>query len=398
MAKRKKLGEVRYNKKRKHWYIDIPAGVGSNLERTRRWVDGKSEDEAQLAANRLIVRIEDGEVVPAKSRRIDADPWTWKRLVDFYYDTKISKLRPKTQTTVLGNFKRFARVFDENTLLRKIKKESLQAAVAKLINPKRGERRLSHGSIKITLSTVRSVLRWNDEEEVRVELPANLAKWVKIARQPNDKGDEIARGSRPIEAEDIFELGEISRILAVAREKECPQVALALEVLFKTGCRIGEMIGMLWQDLTLNATTGRTEWNICRSGKLDGTKSHRSRVFTLQTELAARLWTYNLSTKPKYKQPHNAIFHNPTGGVRSSWPMIAAALRRCAVLAGCPRKRYFPHMCRHTWATVMLRAGEKPMAIAELLGHRGTELLELRYGHLSKQDHLAVSDAVFIAD
>jgi hypothetical protein len=55
-------------------------------------------------------------------------------------------------------------------------------------------------------------------------------------------------------------------------------------------------------------------------------------------------------------------------GKKVSYGRISAALKKAAKRAGCPPVRL--HQLRHTYATVMLRAGISITALKEILGHR----------------------------
>lgn len=42
------------------------------------------------------------------------------------------------------------------------------------------------------------------------------------------------------------------------------------------------------------------------------------------------------------------------------------------------------HELRHTWASLIIKAGAPLMAVAENLGHRDTRMVERHYGHLAE--------------
>ena len=79
--------------------------------------------------------------------------------------------------------------------------------------------------------------------------------------------------------------------------------------------------------------------------------------------------------------------------------MFYAALDGCGIenpveeQNGVKRRRYTPHSCRHTFATMMKRVSGSDKDKLELMGHASTEMLR-HYQDVSLEDLRRVTDAI----
>jgi integrase len=158
-----------------------------------------------------------------------------------------------------------------------------------------------------------------------------------------------------------------------------------------TGMRRGELLGLKWQDIDLDAcalSVRRTLSRDAAGGFSEGepkTTAGRRRV-TLPTSTAdalrrhrkARL-EYRLSVGPVYTD-HGYVFTNETGGhVHPN--TLTRRFQQLVKVAGVPRIRF--HDLRHTSATVLLAAGVHPKIVQERLGHSDIAMTLNRYSHVT---------------
>ncbi|WP_257803312.1 site-specific integrase [Burkholderia glumae] len=153
---------------------------------------------------------------------------------------------------------------------------------------------------------------------------------------------------------------------------------------FWTGLRTSEMIALQWTDVDWKRGTVRVQRAQTRAArvldKFEKTKTRASRrdVKLLGPALAAltdqKRFTLLLA---------GAIFMNPRTGAPWSgdnviWLAWGRAIQRSKV-------RYRrPYQTRHTYASMMLSAGEPPMWVANQMGHISLKMIEQRYGRWVK--------------
>ncbi len=155
-------------------------------------------------------------------------------------------------------------------------------------------------------------------------------------------------------------LDQIEAILETAGE---PGTVLArrdralLEVLYGTGARISEAVGVDVDDLDLDE----------RSLLLRG-KGGKQRIVPLGSFAAAAIEAYLTTARPVLIQAGTpALFLNARGGRlsrQSAWTVLTRTARRAGVEADVS-----PHTMRHSFATHLLDGGADVRVVQELLGH-----------------------------
>lgn len=135
---------------------------------------------------------------------------------------------------------------------------------------------------------------------------------------------------------------------------------LILELLYGTGMRLAELLGLRIADVDVLAATV----------KVLG-KRNKERIIPLGQPLADRLVTYlqKRSTMPDAGAPSQALLVNERGeplARRSVQRLVAHYLGSVT-----PQSKRSPHILRHTFATHMLDHGADLNAVKELLGHAG---------------------------
>lgn len=134
-----------------------------------------------------------------------------------------------------------------------------------------------------------------------------------------------------------------------------------LELMYCTGCRVSEAVGLNVSDLDLQA----------RSARLLG-KGDKERLAPLGGPAAAALESYLVRARPallaaRQSGATGALFLNARGerfSRQSAW----ASLRHAAAKAGVAAE-VSPHTLRHSCATHLLEGGADVRVVQELLGH-----------------------------
>jgi integrase len=140
-----------------------------------------------------------------------------------------------------------------------------------------------------------------------------------------------------------------------------PLVRLALH----TGCRRGELFGLLWRDL--NLTTANL------TVRADSAKSELSREIPLNSDIVSVLKTW----KPAGAQPEDHVFPGDDGEPLHDVKTAFLRVMKAAKITG-----FRLHDLRHTFASKLVQAGVDLNTVRELLGHADLKMT-LRYSHLA---------------
>ena len=132
-----------------------------------------------------------------------------------------------------------------------------------------------------------------------------------------------------------------------------------LELLYSTGSRISEAVGLDVDDIDTQA----------RSALLSG-KGGKQRLVPVGRPAVAALEAYLVRGRPELARRGRgtpAIFLNVRGGRlsrQSAWQVLQDAAERAGIKSGVS-----PHMLRHSFATHLLEGGADVRVVQELLGH-----------------------------
>ncbi|GII54076.1 tyrosine recombinase XerD [Planotetraspora thailandica] len=160
-------------------------------------------------------------------------------------------------------------------------------------------------------------------------------------------------------------VAEVERLIAASGPEDAPLTLrnrALLEVLYGTGARISEAVGLAVDDVSVPAGDDHDQV------RLRG-KGGRSRIVPLGRFARQALDAYMVRARPKiaaHGRGTPALFLNARGGRltrQGAWEVLQAAAER-AGLSGVS-----PHMLRHSFATHLLDGGADVRVVQELLGH-----------------------------
>ena len=164
----------------------------------------------------------------------------------------------------------------------------------------------------------------------------------------------------------------ISQMLSLidAAFKESDPITLRdqamLELLYSSGARVSELIGINLNDLS----TVQTEDGQITTLKLRG-KGSKERIVPLGSFASTAIDNYCVRIRPGLlaKNPKNnpALFLNSRGGRisrQSAWQMVLEAADTAGIT-----EHVSPHVFRHSYATHLLDGGADIRVVQELLGH-----------------------------
>lgn len=217
------------------------------------------------------------------------------------------------------------------------------------------------------LSAVRSLFRFACREGILTANPAQAVRSPKIPKT-------LPRHLRPGEVENLIEAPEGDAPLA-RRDRAI------LELLYASGLRVSELVGLDWRDIDLSSRVLRV---MGKGGKERMVPFGRAAADALRRWL--EVWE-SLRDPLPLDDGAEPVFLTAKGkrlGDRAVRHLIDKWVDAAALAKG-----VHPHTLRHTFATHLLEGGADLRAIQELLGHSSLSTTQ-KYTHLEVERLLAV--------
>ncbi|MEW6671764.1 MAG: site-specific integrase [Thermodesulfobacteriota bacterium] len=206
-----------------------------------------------------------------------------------------------------------------------------------------------------------------DEEILQSNQTAGIMKHLRLER------------SKKIAVEPMTP-DEVNLVLSTAREHFRADYPFFL-CAFRTGMRLGELLGLKWDDVDWNKKFIHVKRSYRRQG-IGKTKTGKDRRVDMSDQLYGALRELYTQRKREALQAGKEIvefiFHKDgkpvsQNSIRNFWRRI---LKKAGV-------RYMKiHITRHTFASLLLSNGESPAYVKEQLGHANISITVDIYGHL----------------
>ena len=200
-------------------------------------------------------------------------------------------------------------------------------------------------------------------------IPSNPARSVPIPK-PEDE--------RQSKEQDPFTWEDRDKIEKTFRESFYPLVILG----FRTGLRIGEIIGLQWQDIDSFQKLILVQRNITR-GKITTPKSRSSRRHVRMTSQLAEVLKQHKTRmaertlKQGWKSMPEWLFTNEDGTPLNYGNFIHRVWNKAMDKSGMRRRT--PHDMRHTYATLRLSKGDSLAEVSKEMGHATAEITYRTY-------------------
>lgn len=221
------------------------------------------------------------------------------------------------------------------------------------------------------LANVQSVLRQALQDALDDELiETNILYGWKFARKEAPKPQDVI---------DPFSAEEQAAILDSCRD---PQHLNLIRFAFWSGLRTSELAALEWGDIdflrgTIRVSRAKTQ----AAEEAEGTKTRRG---TRDVKILAPAMQALQAQKAITFLRGGAVFLNPR--TDEAWegdqPIRNSAWKPAITKAGV-RYRH-PYQTRHTYASMMLTAGESPIWLANQMGHSDTAMIFRNYGRWIK--------------
>jgi integrase len=338
----------------------VPTNTGG---RKRVWVYGRSRTEAKEKQDRLLREVDAGV-------RASAENWNVEAYLQHWLETVVKPNRaPKTY-------------------------QGYELAVRRHIAPHIGKRKLRTLSVRDVrvmcqdlaqgglqrrgVQFVHAVLRAGLQSAVRDELVArNVAKLVQVPAPVY----EVGQGLKPDDARKLLAAAQSERLSAL--------YVLAVYL----GLRRGELLGLQWEHVDLDAETLQVVQTLQRVGgelQLTAPKTRKSRrTVPLPPPVVEALRAHKVvQSKERLAagtdwQDTGMVFASLVGtpmepdNLRRSWYRVRSVLPE-------PQTRF--HDLRHTCVTLLLTEGVAPHIVQEIVGHSAIDVTMTIYAHTSLEE------------
>jgi len=223
------------------------------------------------------------------------------------------------------------------------------------------ERRLAPTTIKRRVACLKVLCRWLEDEGIAAPNPFNgFRTHIKLPKR-------LPKNLSRTELKAL--LGKQSKASSKGEAFGQHTLHLALEVLFATGIRVGELCSIRLEDLDLPSGTIN----------IKGKGNRERKVYIVDDELKRMVRRYLWARKCKKLRTDSFLVSKRGLSVKPS--QIRKALHEHVDAAGLKRK-ITPHMFRHTTATQLLENGVDIRFVQKLLGHASISTTEV-YTHVS---------------
>lgn len=339
-------------------YVGRDPGTGKPKQ---KWFSHKTRREAEVHLSQLLSQLHGGAVLPDTKIRVVEFLKQWLR---DYAGTNVA-------LTTQAIYEEVVRVHLTPALgplpLQRLSPQTIQSLLRAKIDA---------GLSAATVHKVYRVLR---------EALGHAVKWGLLSRNPCEFVDppRIRRGDmRVLDEEQVrLFLGEAKR-----SSRYYPLYLMAL----LTGMRLGELLGLRWQDV--DQLTGRVSVQqiLYRLGKrviLKEPKSAKARRTIPLSPILIEELGHMRSQREENRRlfgaryaDHGLVFCQPDGKPLHGHNVTQRDFRMVLSRAGLPHMRF--HDLRHSHATHLLRQGVHPKVIQERLGHSSPAFTMAVYTHV----------------
>lgn len=235
----------------------------------------------------------------------------------------------------------------------------------------RSVRELKESTIKRRLATIKLLDKWAlHEGRLKVNPFDALNEKIRLPR----------RLPRALDRDDSRRLRRAVDPVAAGTDFDRMRRSLAVQLMLETGIRVGELVSIACQDVSL------ADKVIVIHGK-----GNRQRLVYLYKPALLRAISRYIARRSSIATRHEELFISAVGA-----PLTTAGVRRelreLAASAGLAR-HVTPHMLRHTCATSWLESGLDIRFVQKLLGHHSISTTEI-YTHVSDQGLRAALERV----
>ena len=214
-------------------------------------------------------------------------------------------------------------------------------------------------------------------------LQSSVRGWHRFLAREGIESDDPALRLRPPKMPQrlpkALTIDQVERLLAAPSPEEPAGIRdrALLELLYATGARVSEAVGLDVDDLAHGAGSGQSDVLRLRG------KGDKERIVPLGSYARAALDAYLTRVRPGLAMRGRAsprLFLGMRGAPlsrQSAWLVIRSAAQRAQIPG-----EISPHTLRHSFATHLLQGGADVRVVQELLGHASVATTQI-YTHVS---------------
>ena len=195
---------------------------------------------------------------------------------------------------------------------------------------------------------------------------------------PGNPADSLLPQERPKPGEDrkrFLNRTEITSLLQVAVDPYRLPIATAIF----SGLRIGELLGLTWQEVDFKAGVIKVRFQATRPGERARLKTPAARRdVILMPELGSDLRKHRLASP--FAQPADIVFASKVGTSPNDRNVANRGLKVACREAGLEGVSF--HALRHTFASILIAQGHDVVFVSRQLGHANAAITLKVYAHL----------------
>jgi integrase len=309
--------------------------------------------EADAAISEIRSRLHRGEHVAPTKR-------SFREVAEEWFEWKSPALRPRTREIYRWGLDQHLYPALGNRRIQRVTETDIAALVAHL---RAGG--LAEWTIRAILTPLSGTLRYAVRQRM---IPTNPMTLLERSERPRQGRKRL----RTLSSE------EIDRLLASAAARW----RVLLQTAIFTGLRSGELLGLRWADVDLDAAVIRVRWQLGRDGERVALKTEAARRDVhLAPSLVKTLAAQRLSSP--WSGPDDPVFASATGGVLDRRNMTRRGVEAAAKRAGLTAVSM--HVLRHTYASVLIAGGCNVKYAQQQLGHTSASMTLDTYATLWEQ-------------
>lgn len=331
--------------------------------------DGRLEIGWRDARGKLRWRVVDGKLKAARAalaqehakrargEAVAADPrLTFDNAADAWLAARVCRMRPATQSAYRAALKHLREGFGRQRMA-----AITPADVAAYVASKSA---LRGWTVKGHLTVLSAIFRYANRH-LGVTTPNPVALLDNVERPKTDD----------MKPKRILNASELARLI----ESVSARHRLIFKVAAETGLRLGEVLGLAWDDIDLKGQTITVACQLDRHGQRVPLKTARSRrVLEVSPALAGELRKHLVASERT--SPCDLVFVRQTGRGHDHRNIGGRVLAKAAAKADLDPAPTF-HDLRHTHASALIAQGWDIESVSARLGHADITTTQRIYSH-----------------